>query len=184
MVAVSFVTLVCSLSMSVIIADLAKWSVEKLKRLTAYISSGCLQTFTSKWRLCILNEYSVNFVAGEHNMDTVLPPVPFSFLLLSYFCFLSTLNVTIDLPLNFLLLLTVHEGWLWGPVESVCVWGGGGILTINYIFYCSCINKDRLGILGLLHVASFCFPFFFYILKNLIQVSDLKMPFFVTWPHF
>ena len=75
--------------------------------------------------LCILNEYSVNFVAGERNMDTVLPPVPLSFVLRSYFCFLSALNVivdvfqsyfcflsalnvTVDLPLLFL--LTVHEG--------------------------------------------------------------------------
>ena len=50
--------------------------------------------------LCILNEYSVNFVAGEGNMDTVLPPVPHFFVLRSYFCFLSALNVIVDLPLN------------------------------------------------------------------------------------
>ena len=49
--------------------------------------------------LCILNEYSVNFVAGERNMDTVLPTAPLSFVLRSYFCFLSTLNVIDDLPL-------------------------------------------------------------------------------------
>ena len=51
MIAVSFVTLVCSPSMSVIIADLAKRPIKKLKWLTAYLSSGCLQTFTSEWRL-------------------------------------------------------------------------------------------------------------------------------------
>ena len=41
----------------------------------------------------------VNFVAGERNMDTVLPLVPFSFVLQSHFCFLSALNVIVDLPL-------------------------------------------------------------------------------------
>ena len=86
--------------MPVIIADLAKRWILKLKWLTAYLSSGCLQTFTSKWRgLCILNKYSVNFVAGERNMGTVLPPIPLSFVLQSYFCFLSTLNVIVNLPL-------------------------------------------------------------------------------------
>ena len=33
--------------------------------------------------LCILNKYSVNFVAGERDMGTVLPPVPLSFVLQS-----------------------------------------------------------------------------------------------------
>ena len=48
--------------------------------------------------LCILNKYSVNFVAGERNMGTVLPPVPLSFVLQFVF-FLSALNVIVDLPL-------------------------------------------------------------------------------------
>ena len=47
----------------------------------------------------MLNKYSVNFVAGERNMGTVLPPVPLSFVLQSYFCFLSALNVIVNLPL-------------------------------------------------------------------------------------
>ena len=48
----------------------------------------------------MLNEYSVNFVAGERNMDTVLPPVLLSFVLRSYFCFLYALNVRVDLQLK------------------------------------------------------------------------------------
>ena len=48
--------------------------------------------------LCILNEYSVNFVAGECNMDTVLPPVRLSFVPQSYFHFISAVNVIVDLP--------------------------------------------------------------------------------------
>ena len=94
MVIVSFVTLVCSPSMSVIIADLAKRSIQKLKWLTAYLSSVC-KLLRPNGGLCILNKYSVNFVAGEHNMDTV----PLSFVLQSYFCFLSALNVIVNLPL-------------------------------------------------------------------------------------
>ena len=49
--------------------------------------------------LCILNKYSVNFVVGERDMGTVLPPVPLSFVLQSSFCFLSALHVIVDLPL-------------------------------------------------------------------------------------
>ena len=97
-VQVSFVTLVRSPSMSVIIADLAKRSIQKLKWLTAYLSSVC-KLLRPNGGLCILNKYSVNFVTGERNMDTVLPPIPLSFVLQSYFCFLSALNVIVDLPL-------------------------------------------------------------------------------------
>ena len=71
-------------------------------------------------------------------------------------------------------------------------WGGGGggggedCLTIYYKhFHCSCINKDLWYVRALSDCYSpkYMYDFFvflFYILKNLVQVSDLKMPYFVT----
>ena len=54
--------------MSVIIADLAKCSKSwKGSQLTVVV----YKLLRPNGGLCILNEYSVNFVAGEHNMDTM-----------------------------------------------------------------------------------------------------------------
>ena len=80
----------------------------------------------------------------------------------------------------------MHQGRLWGPVEG---WWGGGedFLTIKFIIniFTARINKDLWYVSALEDCYSPKYMkhfsvFLFYIPKNLIQVPDLKMPYFMT----